>query len=101
MIKILANICFVVAFIVFALGIFGLFKLPDPYTRMHALGMGDSLGAGLVGLGLFLLSDSWILKVKLIVILTLFWAINTTMTHLIAKAGLLHGTKPVKNTKFK
>lgn len=100
-IKVLANGCFAVAFVVFALGILGLFKFPDPYTRMHALGMGDSLGAGLVGLGLFILSDSWILRVKLIVILLLFFAINTTMTHLIAKAGLLHGTKPVENTEFK
>ncbi len=101
MIKLLANICFFAALGVFSLGILGLFKFPDPYTRMHALGMSDSLGVGLIGLGLFLLSDHWILRIKLIVVLLLFWAINTTMTHLIAKAGLIHGTKPAKNTKYK
>ncbi|HZK20735.1 MAG TPA: monovalent cation/H(+) antiporter subunit G [Oscillospiraceae bacterium] len=99
MINIIAYISFSIAFIFLGLGIFGLFKFPDPYTRMHALGMGDSLGIGFIGLGLFLLSDDWILRIKLVIVLLLFWAINTTMTHLVAKAALLHGTQPDKNTK--
>jgi len=85
----------------FSLGAFGLYKLPDPYTRMHSVGMGDTLGVGFIGLGLFLLSPSWILRVKLAVILLLFWLINPTMTHLIAKAALIHGTKPVEGTKLR
>lgn len=100
MIKIIAYICFVGSFLAFGLGTFGLFKFPDPYTRMHAVGMGDTLGVGLVGLGLILLSPDWILRVKLIIILFLFWAINPTMTHLVAKAGLIHGVKPDKDTKL-
>lgn len=101
MIKWLANICFVLAFISYALGTLGLYRFPDPYTRMHGLGMGDSLGIGLAGLGLILLSPSWILRLKIIFVLILFWLINPTMTHLVAKAGLLHGTKPDKDTKVR
>ena len=101
MIKIIAGICFLGSFLAFGLGMLGLFRFPDPYTRMHALGMGDTIGVGLVGLGLFLLSHSWILRIKLVVILSLFWMINPTMTHLVAKAGLIHGIQPVKDTKLR
>jgi multicomponent Na+:H+ antiporter subunit G len=101
MIKWIANICFILSILAYSLGTFGLFKLPDPYTRMHAVGIGDTLGAGLIGLGLFLLSPSWIIRVKLIVIFILFWTINPTMTHLVAKAGLLHGTQAVEGTELR
>ena len=101
MIRIIAYICLVGSFLAFGSGTLGLFKFADPYTRMHALGMSDTLGVGLVGLGLILLSPDWILRIKLIIVLFLFWLINPTMTHMVAKAGLIHGVKPVKDTKLK
>lgn len=101
MIRWIANICFIGSFLTFGLGTFGLFRFPDPYTRMHAVGMGDTLGVGLIGIGLLLLSPSWILRLKLIVILLLFWTINPAMTHLVAKAGLIHGIEPVKGTRLR
>jgi multicomponent Na+:H+ antiporter subunit G len=101
MIKWIANICFIGSFLAFGLGTLGLFRFPDPYTRMHAVGMGDTLGVGLIGLGLFLLSPNWILRIKLVVILFLFWMINPTMTHLVAKAGLIHGIQPMEDTKLR
>ena len=98
MIKILAMICFTGSLFAFALGTLGLFRFPDAYTRMHGVGIGDTLGAGLMGIGLLLLSPSWILRLKLIIILVLFWIINPTMSHLIAKAAVIHGTKPAEDT---
>ncbi|HZK34905.1 MAG TPA: monovalent cation/H(+) antiporter subunit G [Bacillota bacterium] len=101
MIRLIANICFAGSILAFSLGTLGLYRFPDPYTRMHAVGMGDTMGAGLIGLGLILISPTGILRLKLIVILALFWMINPTMTHLNAKAGLLHGVKPVEGTKMR
>lgn len=98
MIKVISMICFIGSLLAFGLGTLGLFRFPDPYTRMHGVGIGDTLGVGLVGIGLLLLSPSWILRIKLILVLLLFWIINPTMTHLIAKAALIHGTKPAKDT---
>lgn len=98
MIRVLAMICFIGSLMAFSLGILGLFRFPDAYTRMHGVGIGDTLGAGLMGIGLLLLSPSWILRLKLIVILILFWIINPTMSHLIAKAAVIHGTKPAEDT---
>ncbi|NLM76430.1 MAG: monovalent cation/H(+) antiporter subunit G [Clostridiaceae bacterium] len=100
MIKFIAYICFIGSFISFGLSTLGLYKFPDAYTRMHALGIGDTLGVGLIGLGLILLSPDWILRLKLIVVLLLFWIINPTMTHLISKAGIIRGTKPAEETKL-
>ena len=101
MIKFISTICFIGSLLAFGLGTLGLFKFPDPYTRMHAIGIGDTLGAGLMGIGLFLLSPNWILRLKLIFILLFFWMINPTMTHLIAKAAVMYGTKPSSDTKMR
>lgn len=99
MIRFLANLCFAGSFLAFAIGTLGLFRLPDPYTRLHGVGMGDTLGVGLAGLGLLLLSPTWALRIKLLIVLALFWTINPTMTHLVAKAGVIHGVHPVKGTR--
>ena len=100
MINVIAYTCFIGSLLAFGLGTLGLYKFPDPYTRMHAVGIGDTLGVGLIGIGLFLLSPDWILRIKLVVCLLLFWVINPTMTHLIAKSGLIQGTKPTEETKM-
>ena len=99
MIKLITGLCFAGSFIAFALGTFGLFRFPDPYTKMHGLGMGDTLGVGLAGLGFLILSPTWALRIKLLVILFIFWVINPTMSHLVAKAGLVHGVHPVEGTR--
>lgn len=99
MIALISDAILYLSLVFFVLAIFGLFKLPDSYTRMHALGMCDSLGVALVGAALFLVSDGWIVRTKLIIALLLFWAINTTMTHLTAKASMLYGTRPSINTR--
>lgn len=101
MIKGIAMLCFIGSFLAFGLGTLGLFRFPDPYTRMHGVGIGDTLGVGLMGIGLFLLSPSWILRVKLVFILILFWIINPTMSHLIAKAAVMNGIKPAKVTRIR
>ncbi|MDD3599643.1 MAG: monovalent cation/H(+) antiporter subunit G [Bacillota bacterium] len=99
MIRFLANLCFAGSFLAFAIGTLGLFRLPDPYTRLHAVGMGDTMGVGLAGLGLLLVSPTWALRIKLLTVFVLFWTINPTMTHLVAKAGLIHGVRPAEGTK--
>lgn len=101
MINVLANCCFALSFAMFSLGTYGLYRFPDPYTRIHGLGMGDTLGIGFVGLGLMILSPNWALRLKLIFVLLLYWIISPTMTHLVAKAGILHKTKPTKDTTIK
>lgn len=72
MIKLISTICFIGSLLAFGLGTLGLFRFPDPYTRMHGVGIGDTLGVGFMGIGLFLLSPNWILRLKLMFILLFF-----------------------------
>ena len=37
----------------------GLLRLPDVYTRMHAVGKCDTLGSGLLIIGLMVIADSF------------------------------------------
>lgn len=101
MIKLLAGFCFLASLLAFTLGTLGLFRFPDAYTRMHGIGIGDTLGVGFMGFGLLLISPNWIIRLKLILVLILFWIINPTMTHLIAKAAVMHGARPANARNFR
>lgn len=101
MIKGLAVIFFIGSFLAFGIGTFGLFKFPDAYTRMHSIGIGDTLGVAFMGIGLLLISPSWILRIKIIFILLFFWIINPAMTHLIAKAAVMYGAMPAGDTEIR
>lgn len=101
MIKVIATICFIGSVIAFAIGTLGFYKFPDPYTKIHAVSVGDTIGVALAGAGVFLLSPDWILRIKLTVLLILFWIVNPVMSHMIAKAGVIHGISPARGTKFR
>lgn len=73
-------------------GVVGLIRLPDVYTRMHAMGKCDTLGAGLVLIGLMLLIMDITNITKLILIGIMIATINPIVTHLIAKTAYNRGT---------
>jgi multicomponent Na+:H+ antiporter subunit G len=72
----------------------GLLRLPDFFTRLHAAGITDTAGAGLMLVGLMLQSGLTLVTVKLL--LALFFIIFTcpTACHALAKAALHEGLKP-------
>ena len=71
-------------------GAFGLLRFPDLYTRMHAAGVTDTGGAGLVLLGLMLQAGFTLVTVKLVLILWFLLFTGPVATHALAKAAL-HG----------
>ena len=81
----------------------GLLRFPDFYTRMHATGKGDTLGAflSLIGLALYTLHhgftiDTILVSVKIMFIAIFMFVANPTATHAITKAGLDCGVEPWK-----
>ena len=73
----------------------GVFRLPDFYTRLHAAGMTDTLGAGLILLGLVLQAGWTLVTAKLVFIfIFIVWA-SPTAAHALALAALHGGLKPV------
>lgn len=73
----------------------GILRLPDVYTRMHATGIGDTLGAGLILAGLMLQGGFSLVTVKLVFVLILLFVTSPTSTHALAKAALTGKVKPL------
>jgi len=77
------------------IGAIGLIRMPDFYTRAHAASVIETLGAGLVLLGL-LLQAGWTLPaVKLLMLGLLMFFANPTATHALTRAALLRGVTPL------
>lgn len=80
-------------------GCLGLVRMPDLYPRMHAASVTDTLGAGLLIVGLLLESGINLVSAKLIVLGLLILLTSPTATHALAQAALardpklLHGSK--------
>ncbi|MBC7272310.1 monovalent cation/H(+) antiporter subunit G [Streptomyces broussonetiae] len=72
-------------------GAVGMLRFPDFYTRIHAVGVTDSAGAGLVLLGLLLRTDSWGTAVRLLIILLFMALTSPTATHVLAHAARRDG----------
>ena len=72
----------------YAAGSIGLLRLPDLYSRLHALTKADNLGLGLIVVGLALLSGSAIIAIKLLLIWILVLAASAASAHLIAQQAL-------------
>ena len=71
----------------FLVGVVGLLRLPDVYTRMHATTKCDTLGAGLILFALALYSGVSNAGVKLIFMIIFIWVTNPTAAHVIARAA--------------
>jgi multicomponent Na+:H+ antiporter subunit G len=75
-------------------GAVGLIRMPDFYTRMHAASVIDTLGAGLILLGLLLQAGLTLIGVKLLIVAVLIFFASPTATHALARAAMLRGLKP-------
>ena len=99
MIELLVNlisVCLLAAGSIFVLiGAFGLVRLPDFYTRLHAAGITDTLGAELILIGLMFQAGFSLVTVKLILISLFIFFTSPTATHEVANAARVMGLKPM------
>ncbi len=72
----------------------GLLRLPNFYTRLHAAGITDTLGAGLILLGLMVQAGPTLVTIKLILIGVFLFFTSPTATHAVANAAFVAGLKP-------
>lgn len=72
-------------------GTVGLLRFPDFYTRIHAAGITDSAGAGLVLLGLLAQGAGWATGIRLLIIMVFLAVTSPTATHLLAHAARRDG----------
>ncbi len=78
----------------FAVGTLGLLRLPDVYTRVHALTKADNLGLGLIVLGLLLGVDHPAVALKLVIIWLLALIASATAGYLVARSARHQGIAP-------
>ncbi|PHR59165.1 MAG: cation:proton antiporter [Robiginitomaculum sp.] len=76
-------------------GAVGVLRLPDFYTRMHAAGMTDTLGAELVILGLMVQAGFSQTSLKLFLVAFLLFITSPTASHALANAAHQAGLKPL------
>jgi len=79
----------------YVVGAVGLNRMPDVFTRMHAVSVSESLGVGLMVLGMMLQAGLTLVTVKLVIILLALWATGAVATHALARAALHDGEKPL------
>jgi multicomponent Na+:H+ antiporter subunit G len=76
-------------------GSIGLIRMPDFFTRMHAASVTDTLGAGLMLLGLILQAGLTLVAAKLAILALLILFTTPTATHALARAAFVRGVRPM------
>lgn len=76
------------------IGAIGIVRLPDFYTRLHAAGVTDTLGAELILMGLLLQCDHWLVAAKIVLIGLFLFFTSPTATHALAHAAYTAGLVP-------
>jgi multicomponent Na+:H+ antiporter subunit G len=72
----------------------GLLRMPDFYTRVHAASVHDTLGAGLILLGLALQAGWTLVAAKLVIVGLLVFFTSPAATHALVNAALGRGLEP-------
>ncbi len=88
MIEILAVLSIFAGLLFFLSGSIGLLRLPDIFSRLHALAKADNVGLALVALGVMILEPNPLNSIKVFLIWLLVMAASTVSSHLIARHAL-------------
>lgn len=104
----IAIIIFMVAgMFIFTIGVIGVLRFPDFYSRLHAAGKSDSLGAILViiAVALYNLADfnlaNVLVSIKIMLIAVFIFVASPTATHAITKTAMVIGVTPWVKGKAK
>ncbi len=81
------------------IGAAGLLRFPETYTRMHAAGVIDTGGAGLILAGLMLQSGLTLETVKLAAILFFLFFTSPTASYALARGTWSAGHRPIAHEK--
>ena len=81
------------------IGAIGVLRFPDLFSRIHAAGITDTAGAGLIVLGLLIESGFTLVSLKLLVILLFLLFTSPTSSHALAKASIHSNVLPLTESK--
>ena len=90
--EIVSGIFLVIGTVAMLVGGIGILRLPDLFTRLHAVGIIDTLGVAAILIGLAFLAGWGLVLIKLIIIFALLMLLNPSASHALARAAV-HGAK--------
>ncbi|MEM1382937.1 MAG: monovalent cation/H(+) antiporter subunit G [Pseudomonadota bacterium] len=79
----------------YVIGAVGLHRMPDVFTRMHAASVSETMGVGLLMLGMILQAGFTLVAVKLVFITLVLWTTGAVASHALARAALHAGEHPL------
>ena len=88
-------VCILLGSFFVVVGAFGLIRMPDVFTRMHAASVTETLGVGFLILGMGLQAGLSLITLKLVFLLALFVFTGPVVTHALAQACLQDGIRPL------
>ncbi len=88
MIDILAILVIISGLFFFLSGSIGLLRLPDIFSRLHALAKADNVGLALVALGVIMIEPDLFNDIKIVIIWLLVMAASAISSHLVARHAL-------------
>lgn len=86
-------ICLLIGSAFCLVGGIGMLRMPDFYTRGHAAGITDTLGAGLILLGLMFQAGIGLTTAKLLMVLFFLYVTCPTATHALFKSAYAGGVR--------
>lgn len=92
--EILGIVCLLIGSTFSVIGGVGIVRLPDFYSRLHGAGVTDTMGAGMILLGLALVSGSFLVAFKVGVIWFFLTVTSPSSSHALARSAITHGLRP-------
>lgn len=102
---IVADIFILFGLFFFAVGVLGILRFPDFYSRLHAAGKSDSLASVLVitGVALYNLQPfsfgNLLVSIKIMLIAVFIYVASPTATHALTKTAMALGFEPWEKGK--
>ena len=90
--EIVSGTFLVIGAVAMLVGGIGILRLPDLFTRLHAVGIIDTLGVAAILIGLAFMAGWGLVLIKLIIIFALLMLLNPSASHALARAAV-HGAK--------
>lgn len=95
LINIISGIFIITGSFTIIIGLVGVFRMPDFFTRLHAASIIDTMGTMLIVVGLMLYSGINLVSLKLFLIMIFILITTPTAAHALAKSALHGNLKPV------
>ena len=92
-----SSLCLLIGCFLLISGGIGILRFPDFYTRMHAVGVTETLATAMILIGLILHNHDFLVDVKLLIILLMTLFISPTASHALANAAMHKDLSKQKN----